>query len=274
MFSARRPAPEGAEPEGSRPAGLRPKDCGQGSCPESLEESPVDLRCICPRGWLGTQCEIKDFEEHHPGFSLLTAAFDSHRAIRFAAADLNAAGCAGNHSSTRIFGSTLYIAPPDWSRLSAAPFGCPSIPCWVCHRLGSFGAQSGTSPRQDESGGPDFAAVQVPATSGGGLVSYTFLRLKSSARLQEALPMASMPSPATVLLTALGSSEVCRAVGNAANTTVCYDLASSNVKMSCGSSPGHCRIDLNLGISDPYPCPCSLPDDTFLGFGNFSCTEE
>lgn len=53
----------------------------------------------------------------------------------------------------------------------------------------------------------DFAAVQVPATSGGGLVSYTFLRLKSSARLQEALPMASMPSPATVLLTALGSSE-------------------------------------------------------------------
>lgn len=219
------------------------EDCGQGSCPESLEESPVDLRCICPRGWLGTQCEIKDFEVESQQLLTRTVLYALQRLI---STQLDVLGI------TRVPGSLGRL----FTLLHRIGADCRRLPLDAQASLAGFATGlAALVPK---------AALRQDKMKVADLISQLYRCLPPQ---EEALPMASMPSPATVLLTALGSSEVCRAVGNAANTTVCYDLASSNVKMSCGSSPGHCRIDLNLGISDPYPCPCSLPDDTFLGFG-------
>jgi len=107
------------------------------------------------------------------------------------------------------------------------------------------------------------------------------------------LPMAIMPAPGTILLGALGGSQVCRPldVNGGSNTTLCYDLATSEVQVTCQTRAPDadfevplftsassrlsnftpesvtCKADLDLGLSDPYPCPCPVPDDVFTGYG-------
>ncbi|CAJ1437050.1 unnamed protein product [Effrenium voratum] len=238
------------------------EDCGaHGSCfvSELLDQSWD--RCTCADGWLGSRCELRDFEAESQKLVTL-AVLD---ALQKLATQLEVLGINSVAGSLGRFFQLLRRVADDCRRVPLD--GLASL-------VGIAAGLAAQAPK---------AALRDARVEMTALISQLYSCLPEE---DPSMPMASMPAPATVLLTSLGSSEICRPV-NGTNTTVCYDLASSEVRMSCPgtaqkayqgevlSNPSaaavqsdvHCRADLNLGIADPYPCPCTLPDSTFLGFG-------
>ncbi|CAE7214372.1 psiR [Symbiodinium sp. CCMP2592] len=267
------------------------KDCGpNGACPDpeyvvmvgntvvaanASPNTPVSggerllqvqswTRCVCNTGWQGQACESRTFEAQSQ--ELLTKTVTE--ALQ---------GLLGSAHQLQVLGITYKQgALARLMRLLGRL-------CEDCRRVSLNVLASITGLAAGLAAALPKAALRVAATDTAALMSRIYSCLPDEAPSNS---MAQMPAPATVLLTALGSSEVCRPI-NGTNTTVCYDLASSEVQMTCPSAGRQyqadiylnpstatssgvevsCRANLNLGLSEPYPCPCSVPEGTFLGFG-------
>eukprot|EP00435_Cladocopium_sp_Y103_P068480 s1255_g31.t1 len=223
------------------------EDCGpQGQCP-SLETTPRS--CDCSSGWLGTLCEIQNFEVASQ--ELIT------RKVLVALQLL-----LSTHLEVLGITSRKGAFARVFKLLRQVGADCRRLPADVMASLTALAAGLAVLVPK--------AALRDASAEMADLMSQLYVCLPE----EPAEPMANMPAPATVLLTSLGSSQICRTVGSA--TTLCYDLASSDVTLSCNISASqaggalvesHCRVDLNLGLSEPYPCPCPVPNDPWLGFG-------
>ncbi|CAE7213447.1 unnamed protein product [Symbiodinium natans] len=229
---------------------------------QRLVEVQSWTRCACNAGWQGEACELRTFEAQSQ--QLLTGAVvEALRGLLSSPLQLQVLGMTYQQGALARLMKLLGRICEDCRRVSLNV---------LASLTGLAAGLAGMLPK---------SALRVAATETAALMSQIYACIPSEAPMDS---MAEMPAPATVLLTALGSSEVCRRI-TGTNTTVCYDLASSEVRMTCTllereyqadiylnptastSSQVSCRANLNLGLSDPYPCPCSVPDGTFLGFG-------
>eukprot|EP00931_Biecheleriopsis_adriatica_P040733 TRINITY_DN23337_c0_g1_i1.p1 TRINITY_DN23337_c0_g1~~TRINITY_DN23337_c0_g1_i1.p1 ORF type:complete len:4853 (-),score=966.29 TRINITY_DN23337_c0_g1_i1:13-14571(-) len=219
--------------------------------------------CVCAAGWTGKTCEWTS-REVEVQTALTQAVGDGLRNITASAANQQVLGITTAQGGLERFLAILSRMAEDCRRLPVETLATVA---------GLAAGMAAISPK---------AAVKDAAKEIAALLTQMRSCLPSE---DPPMPMVLMPPPATVLLSALGSSEVCRPVETAPNLTItiCYDLASSEVKLTCVPpakyevpiyefTPGNnetltCRADLNLGISDPYPCPCAVPDSTFMGFG-------
>eukprot|EP00928_Gymnodinium_smaydae_P058539 TRINITY_DN4173_c0_g3_i1.p1 TRINITY_DN4173_c0_g3~~TRINITY_DN4173_c0_g3_i1.p1 ORF type:complete len:4825 (-),score=897.58 TRINITY_DN4173_c0_g3_i1:121-14595(-) len=99
------------------------------------------------------------------------------------------------------------------------------------------------------------------------------------------VPAEIMPAPQEVL-NVLGKADICRKVGGPTDSTrLCYDISSSVVVVTCkrkdvprnwldpplsaaeAEEELSCVGDLAARLATPFPCPCQVPEDAFLGFG-------
>ena len=226
------------------------QDCGpQGRCPTSLENKSQG--CICNNGWNGTLCEIQSFEVESQ--ELITRkVLDALK--KLFATNLEVLGITSRKGALgRIFKLLCQVGAD-----------CRRLPVDLMASMAAFAA------------GLQILVPKAALRDANAEIADLISKLYGCLPQAPALPMATIPAPATVLLTSLGSSQICRLVGSA-STKLCYDLASSDVWLSCNISTSqgagsavvehHCRADLSLGLSEPYPCPCPVPADAFLGYG-------
>lgn len=127
------------------------------------------------------------------------------------------------------------------------------------------------------------------------LLAQLFSCLPSEVRPEE--PAQLMPTPWDVVGDSMGTAVLCKGFDTGAE--LCFDMVSQRVTISCAQPPPadesllmplffaaeevtnvtdttyleqtaekmKCKVDLVLGISDPYPCPCKVPEDAYLGDG-------
>ncbi|CAE8684643.1 unnamed protein product [Polarella glacialis] len=198
-------------------------DCGpNGVCPpasyvllargeiQSSKNSTYWTQCVCSPPWTGKKCERATWE------------VDSQLVLtRGVVAGLQELVSTSVNREALGLGKVLGPLVRLFKLLTRLANDCRRVPLEVLASIASMAVGLAGVVSKVE--------LLDASSAAGALLTQLYTCLPED---RPKLPMATMPAPASVILSALGRSQVCRLLKDS-NTTLCYDLASSEVRVTC-----------------------------------------